>query len=241
MQPDWPFDHLNIKRPWLGHPFRRPKRPNVDNQRHLTTRHLYNIDTHHNDSSLSVPSCQNTLSILDPCPLAVSNDTRTHLVLVTAFDTMGNFRSEDVPLPFNSSRPLPDRRPTQSRGTLKRGKTLTRPERYVVPAPLIAPPQIESSGSTGDLLPQRTSWDWWVIWSYATTWWAPPVVLKLFGIKEKQSRQAWREKITLCWIALLLGAVVGFATMGLQRALCPGGDYTNTIYQRLGHDDCESA
>jgi chitin synthase len=53
------------------------------------------------------------------------------------------------------------------------------------------------------------------------------------GIKEKQSRQAWREKITLCWIAVLLGAIVGFATMGLQRALCPEGE-TDNLFRRLG-------
>lgn len=74
-----------------------------------------------------------------------------------------------------------------------------------------------------------------MIWSYATTWWAPPALLKMFGIKEKQSRQAWREKITLCWIAVLLGAVVGFATMGLQRALCPEGESDNQ-FRRLGTD-----
>ena len=64
------------------------------------------------------------------------------------------------------------------------------------------------------------------------------MVLKLFGIKEKQSRQAWREKVTLCWIAVILGGIVGFATMGLQRALCPNGD-TAAVYERLGKDNCK--
>ncbi len=62
--------------------------------------------------------------------------------------------------------------------------------------------------------------------------------MKLCGIKEKQSRQAWREKITLCWIAVVLGGIVGFATMGLQRALCPGGE-TAKLYERLGKEDRE--
>jgi chitin synthase len=65
--------------------------------------------------------------------------------------------------------------------------------------------------------------------------------LKVFGIKEKQSRQAWREKITLCWIALLMGGFVGFFTMGLQKALCPGGEDGSMLYERLGNDDCELA
>lgn len=143
----------------------------------------------------------------------------------------------DIPLPFTSSKALPNRVPT--RGTsLKRGKTLTRPERHVVPAPLIAPPTDFDNPTAGD---PRSGWDWWVIWSYATTFWAPPALLRLFGIKEKQSRQAWREKITLCWIAIILGAIVGFATMGLQRALCPGGEAGNAVYRRLGQDNREWA
>ena len=146
-------------------------------------------------------------------------------------------RFEDVPLPFSSSKPLPNRQPT--RGTsLKRGKTLTRPERHVAPVPLIAPPQLPAQSLDSPTAILRSKWDWWVIWSYATTFWAPPQVLKVFGIKEKASRQAWREKITLCWIAVLMGAVVGFATMGLQRALCPSGE-SNTVYRRLGTDDRE--
>ena len=158
-------------------------------------------------------------------------------------------RYDDVPLPFTSSAALPTRQPTLSGraggggGTVKRSKTLTRPDRHVAPAPLIAPPAHHFSdptsptGAAGGGDP-RGARDWWVIWSYATTFWAPPALLGWFGIKEKQSRQAWREKITLCWIAIMLGAVVGFATMGLQRALCPGGE-DNAVFDRLGSQDCE--
>lgn len=148
-------------------------------------------------------------------------------------------RFEDVPLPYSSAKPLPNRAPAQRQPTLKRQKTLTRPERHVAPVPLIAPPPTHFSdgdpGSPGNRGWCGGEWNWWVIWSYATTWWAPPALLKMFGIKEKQSRQAWREKITLCWIAVLLGAIVGFATMGLQRALCPEGE-TDNQFRRLGTD-----
>ena len=147
-------------------------------------------------------------------------------------------RYGDTPLPFTSAKPPPIRLPTLRSQSLRRGKTLTRPERHVVPAPLIAPPIADyDSDSRFSALP--SNWNWWVIWSHATTFWAPPAVLKLFGIKEKQSRQAWREKVTLCWIALLLGAVVGFATMGLQRALCPSGESSSNFYERLGQDERE--
>ncbi|WVQ66759.1 uncharacterized protein L199_004950 [Kwoniella botswanensis] len=152
---------------------------------------------------------------------------------------------DDAPLPFTSTAPLPTRRQTLKSGgagggTLKRGKTLTRPERHVAPVPLIAPPPTQSF-SPSSPLPESRSFvgdlDWWRLWSYATTWWAPPVVLKWFGIKEKQSRQAWREKVTLCWIAILLGGIVGFVTMGLQKALCPDGGNAGHLYERLGENE----
>lgn len=143
-------------------------------------------------------------------------------------------RFEDIPLPYSSGKQMPNRAPTRG-ASVKRSKTLTRPERQVAPAPLIAPPPTHGTSFSDPTTPNPNArrWDWWTIWSYATTFWAPPGLLKLFGIRERQSRQAWREKITLCWIAIILGAIVGFATMGLQRALCPGGEDDNT-YERLG-------
>lgn len=167
-------------------------------------------------------------------------------------------RFEDVPLPFTSSKPLPTRHhigssnlnpsssssPNPGRGgSVKRSKTLTRPDRHVAPAPLIAPPPTTFSDPSSPFPQTPTgpdfSLNWWRIWSYATTWWAPPVVLGWFGIKERQSRQAWREKITLCWIAVVLGGIVGFSTMGLQRVLCPDGEAKD--FERLGSNPCKSA
>ncbi|WWC72270.1 uncharacterized protein I206_106232 [Kwoniella pini CBS 10737] len=153
---------------------------------------------------------------------------------------------DDAPLPFTSTAPLPTRKQTLSNSngrtpTLKRGKTLTRPERHVAPVPLIAPPTNHfSSSNNNSPLPENKKFgnlDWWILWCYATTWWAPPVILRWFGIKEKQSRQAWREKITLCWIAILLGGIVGFVTMGLQKALCPNGGNAGHLYERLGENN----
>ncbi|WWC91990.1 uncharacterized protein L201_006944 [Kwoniella dendrophila CBS 6074] len=164
---------------------------------------------------------------------------------------------DDAPLPFTSTAPLPTRRQTLSNnnksggsggggGTLKRGKTLTRPERHVAPVPLIAPPPTQSFSPSSPSNFNNASntnsgfsdyLDWWKLWSYATTFWAPPIVLSWFGIKEKQSRQAWREKVTLCWIAIMLGAIVGFVTMGLQKALCPDGGSQGHLYERLGKND----
>ncbi|WOO84845.1 Chitin synthase 1 [Vanrija pseudolonga] len=124
---------------------------------------------------------------------------------------------EVPPLPYSSG-PAPQRQPTRSGGTMKRSKTLTRPERHVAPVPLINPVAQTAGVNAGD-----PGVDWWRITSWIVTFWAPGPLLAACGIKEKSSQQAWREKITLCFIAIVMGGFVGFFTMGLQRTLCPGG------------------
>ncbi|KAI9187715.1 ATP-dependent RNA helicase [Blastocladiella emersonii ATCC 22665] len=61
----------------------------------------------------------------------------------------------------------------------------------------------------------------WVWFSRAVTFWAPRVLLqKAFGLENAQVRQAWREKMALCFIILLVSAVVGFLTFGFSTAVC---------------------
>ncbi|BEJ15282.1 hypothetical protein CspHIS471_0410490 [Cutaneotrichosporon sp. HIS471] len=166
-------------------------------------------------------------------------------------------RYDDMPLPYSQGGPMPTRRPTirvtggnsagggggmgmggggtigrGTGGTVKRSKTLTRPERHVAPEPLINPAGKEEAvaHASGSKL------DWWTLTSWVVTFWAPSPLLKMVGITEASSRQAWREKITLCFIAIIMGGIVGFATMGLQSALCPGGS-NGAGYQLLGTRD----
>ncbi|KDN44452.1 hypothetical protein RSAG8_05499, partial [Rhizoctonia solani AG-8 WAC10335] len=40
-------------------------------------------------------------------------------------------------------------------------------------------------------------------------------------MKDPAVQQAWREKVALCIIAATIGGIVGFATIGLERVLCP--------------------
>jgi hypothetical protein len=136
--------------------------------------------------------------------------------------------AHDVPIP--TDRAPPRRQPTRGRSqsnaaNLRRAKTLTRPERGVAPAPLINPPLLSSASGLPSNQPTKSpadSWDAWRIFSHVITFWAPPFLLSsIGGLKDKPSRQAWREKVALCFIAIVLGGTVGFATMGLDRALCP--------------------
>ena len=108
---------------------------------------------------------------------------------------------------------------------LTRAKTLTRPDRHITPAPLINPHKAPgASAAPGGVLTSRTEKTWWQPWTfyiYAVTFWAPGALLAACGMKEKAKQRAWKEKVALCSIAIIMGGFIGFATIGLQRTLCP--------------------
>ncbi|KAG6829551.1 hypothetical protein H0H92_004220 [Tricholoma furcatifolium] len=130
-----------------------------------------------------------------------------------------NYDVADVPIPTT-------RQPPRTGATVRRAKTLTRPERGVAPVPLInpqGPPTALSPGSSPrpktDDYNGSTSWRYF---SLVVTFWAPDFLLSsVGGLKDRAVRQAWREKISLCFIILIMCAVIGFATVGFQRLLCP--------------------
>ncbi|KAG6891737.1 hypothetical protein C0992_006157 [Termitomyces sp. T32_za158] len=136
----------------------------------------------------------------------------------------------DVPIPTT-------RQPPRSGATMRRAKTLTRPERGVAPVPLINPHGLPPSTPQGgrqktDDYNGSTSWRYF---SLAVTFWAPNFVLSSFGgMRDTAVRQAWREKIALCFIILVLCAVVGFATVGFQKILCPQNSSSDSRYLRVG-------
>jgi chitin synthase len=117
---------------------------------------------------------------------------------------------------------------------LSRGKTLTRPDRFVAPAPLINPHQAIAVAAAIPDASSKTSW--FQPWSFYVTFitcWIPNFMLRACGLRQAIVQRAWREKVALCSICLILGGFVGFATIGLNKTLCPSnGQPTETI--RLG-------
>lgn len=128
-----------------------------------------------------------------------------------------------VPPQQQAGLPAPGGAGLQSSGTkLQRGKTLTRPERHVAPAPLINPNDPTSTPIAAAVAQPKIGWfKPWTFFAHLVTFWAPPFLLSACGVRDKASRQAWREKFALCAIALTLAGGVGFATVGLNRVLCP--------------------
>lgn len=140
-----------------------------------------------------------------------------------------NHQVNDVPIPTSRQPPL-------SGATIRRAKTLTRPERSVAPVPLINPPTLPNSTSSPSPGPSTYNGSMsWRIFSRMVTFWAPDIFLtSMGGMKDPNVRQAWREKIALCFIIGLLCAGVGFATVGFQKVLCPENANSDARFLRVG-------
>ncbi|GAA6043982.1 hypothetical protein JCM8097_003421 [Rhodosporidiobolus ruineniae] len=130
---------------------------------------------------------------------------------------------------------------------LTRSKTLTRPERFVAPAPLITPAGLGKAGKQGGnvqttlvdgvptLVTKEPWWDPWTLFVEVSTFWAPRALLRKFGMTDPTKQRAWKEKCALCEISMFLMGVVGFITIGLNRTLCPtSGPRSASAFQRLG-------
>lgn len=63
----------------------------------------------------------------------------------------------------------------------------------------------------------------WNIYCHMVTFWCPDIVLRCFGKVQKAQQRAWREKMGLISIILLIMAFVGFLTFGFTAAVCPNG------------------
>lgn len=60
----------------------------------------------------------------------------------------------------------------------------------------------------------------WRFYCYIITFWAPAFILKLFGMRKRDRQIAWREKIGLISIILLIAAFVAYLTFGFTATVC---------------------
>ncbi|KAF8076925.1 glycosyltransferase family 2 protein [Lyophyllum atratum] len=79
----------------------------------------------------------------------------------------------------------------------------------------------------------------WLVWG--CTWWVPNWFMTHLGrMKRPDIRIAWREKLTICLLILLLNGVVIFYIVEFGRLLCPNFDKAwalNEVAQHQGQDD----
>ena len=60
----------------------------------------------------------------------------------------------------------------------------------------------------------------WNVYCAIVTFWCPGAVLSCFGKPAKAQQRAWREKMGLISIIVLIAAFVGFLTFGFTQAVC---------------------
>ncbi|CAG8543746.1 8418_t:CDS:2 [Paraglomus brasilianum] len=107
------------------------------------------------------------------------------------------------------------------RTSTRRSKHLSRPERFQPAEPILRKKE-------------STPWDSWVLFSLIVTFWAPsPLLSSVGGLRDKASQQAWREKIALCSIAIILSGIVCFMTVGFTPVTCPASKVKSDEYLRF--------
>ncbi|RKP39471.1 chitin synthase-domain-containing protein, partial [Dimargaris cristalligena] len=68
--------------------------------------------------------------------------------------------------------------------------------------------------------PKRQCPSFWVFFSWVVTFYAPPSILRCCGMPQPDIQQAWREKMALVTIIMLMMGAVGFLTFGFQQVVC---------------------
>lgn len=63
----------------------------------------------------------------------------------------------------------------------------------------------------------------WNVYCAIVTFWCPDAVLKCFGKVQKAQQRAWREKVGLVSIIMLICTFVGYLTFGFTETVCPSG------------------
>ncbi|KAI1436638.1 glycosyltransferase family 2 protein [Xylaria sp. CBS 124048] len=81
----------------------------------------------------------------------------------------------------------------------------------------------------------------WVAFVWTMTFWIPSFLLRYVGrMKRPDVRMAWREKLVLVWLILILNAIVVFFIIFFGRILCPNFDKAwlqTEVDQHLGEND----
>lgn len=74
----------------------------------------------------------------------------------------------------------------------------------------------------------------WGTYCHLVTFWCPDFVLGVFGKVAKAQKRAWREKMGLISLILLICLFVGFLTFGFTASVCPAGSQTRLRINEVG-------
>ncbi|KAG0357221.1 chitin synthase-domain-containing protein [Gamsiella multidivaricata] len=138
--------------------------------------------------------------------------------------------------------------PVNRTGGVRRGKSVLgrEPEKPGQPRLKAKPSTSKRKGFEGlKSLKQEREWpSKWVIYYNALTCCFPAALLKSCGMHTLEIQRAWREKIALVSLIVMMVLAVAFLTFGLQQALCQddqsgkfvaGSRDTDVIVQGMGY------
>ena len=74
----------------------------------------------------------------------------------------------------------------------------------------------------------------WGTYCHLVTFWCPDIFLRWAGKAQKAQQRAWREKIGLISLILLICLFVGFLTFGFTAAVCPPDSQTRLRINQVG-------
>ncbi|KAL1916827.1 uncharacterized protein VTP21DRAFT_5531 [Calcarisporiella thermophila] len=100
---------------------------------------------------------------------------------------------------------------------IKRGKSVLGRERSVRRTQR---KRKDSVGAVGKHAGGERACSLWKVFYYAVTFYAPPFLLSACGKRTPPVQRAWREKMGLITIILLLSAAVGFLSFGFTQTAC---------------------
>lgn len=101
----------------------------------------------------------------------------------------------------------------------KRGTTLRRKRQVTSPSqsPML-PQEKQRTGCLGDFAPGPKGP--WMVYCYLLTCWIPTPLMRACGLRSPEQQRAWREKMGLISIIMILMAGVGYITFGFTESVC---------------------
>ncbi|KAG6809077.1 hypothetical protein H0H92_001693 [Tricholoma furcatifolium] len=95
---------------------------------------------------------------------------------------------------------------------------------------------VKDAPNAVEQVPTSKSRRWWLRLVWMSTWLVPTFVLRYIGrMKRPDIQMAWREKLAICWLILLLNGVVIFYIVEFGRLLCPNFDKAWSLSEVAEH------
>ncbi|KAJ3120185.1 hypothetical protein HK098_004800 [Nowakowskiella sp. JEL0407] len=158
----------------------------------VSQRITYTKEKSHEDLREVLRKGSDTIEIERPVEHNINNEKVKNISLNRIISNIKSKRTESL----------------SDRASVKRKGTLSRPERGV-------PKEFNF------FVPDNGQVTFWKALSWTITWWAPKIALEKFlHMHDPAVQQAWREKITLCFLFASACGILGFLTFGLQNTIC---------------------